>query len=365
MIVCKLLRRRFYRHKYALQVILSVLLLLCLHDESCPQHKELVVATKETPPFSMKTPDGAWSGISIALWREIAGELNLEFRFVETDLQGMLDGLKEGRFDAAVAALTITKEREKAFDFTHPFYITGLGIAIKQEQRSWVPVVRRFFSAAFLKVIFLLTAILLIFGLILWLLEKKRNPEQFSSSVKGIGEGFWWAAVTMTTVGYGDKAPKTIAGRIIATIWMFTAIIIISGFTASITSSLTVSQLGSVIKGPEDLPGHRVASIEGSTSERYLSSQRIASFNYATVEEGLRAVEKGEVDCMVYDAPVLKYHILKGKYHLSVVKRVFEQQLYAFGLVQDSLLREQVNRLLLEKTGLPWWKDTVYTYLGE
>lgn len=345
-------------------MIVFALLCLCFHHSAYAQQKTLLVATKEAPPFSMKTGDGIWSGISIALWKEIAGELDLTYRFVETDLQGMLDGLKEGRYDAAVAALTVSQERETVFDFTHPFYTTGLGIAVKKVQGTWTAVVKRFFSVTFLKVIFLLAAILLIFGLLLWLLEKRKNPDQFSNSVKGIGDGFWWAAVTMTTVGYGDKAPKTLAGRIIATIWMFTAIIIISSFTASITTSLTVSQLGSPIKGPEDLPGHRVASIKGSISERYLSSHRITYVNHANVEEGLKAVERGEVDCMVYDAPMLKYHIAKGKYNLSVLKIVFEQQFYAFGLMQNSPLRESINRVLLEKTGLPWWQDKLYQYMG-
>lgn len=362
-IILRFLLERVLGNKYSLTVLPIALILLCIHNSSYAQQKELLVATKEAPPFSIKRGDGTWSGISIALWKEIAGELDLKYRFVETDLKDMLDGLKEGRYDAAVAALTVTQDRETAFDFTHPFYITGLGIAVKQVPGSWTAVVRSFFSVAFLKVIILLAVILLIFGLLVWLLEKRNNPEQFSNSVKGIGDGFWWAAVTMTTVGYGDKAPRTLAGRIIATIWMFTAIIIISGFTASITSSLTVSQLGSAIKGPEDLPGHRVASIKGSTSERYLSSHRITYVNFANIDEGLKAVAGGEVDCMVYDAPMLKYHILKGTYHLSVVKRVFEQQLYAFGLVQNSILRENINRVLLEKTELPWWQDTMYQYM--
>ncbi len=345
-------------------IIASALLFLCLYSSADAQKKELLVATKEAPPFSMKAEDGHWTGISITLWKEIAEVLDLKYRFVETDLQGMLDGLKKGKYDMAVAALTVTQERETIFDFTHPFYTTGLGIAVKQSPGSWTAVVKRFFSVAFLKVIFLLAAILLIFGFLVWWFEKRTNPEQFSSSLKGIGDGFWWAAVTMTTVGYGDKAPKTPAGRILATVWMFTAIIIISGFTASITSSLTVSQLGSAIQGPEDLPNYRVASIKGSISERYLSSHRITYVNYANIEEGLNAVINGNVDCMVYDAPMLRYHISKGQYKLSVLKRVFEQQFYAFGLVQNSVLRERINQILLEKTGLPEWQNTLYGYLG-
>ena len=41
----------------------------------------------------MKNDEGAWTGISIDLWREIATELNLSFEFRETDLRGLLDGV--------------------------------------------------------------------------------------------------------------------------------------------------------------------------------------------------------------------------------------------------------------------------------
>jgi CubicO group peptidase (beta-lactamase class C family) len=49
----------------------------------------------------------------------------------------------------------------------------------------------------------------------------------------GIGIGIWWATVTMTTVGYGDKAPMTPGGRIVGLIWMFVGVITISGFTVT------------------------------------------------------------------------------------------------------------------------------------
>ena len=178
---------------------------------------------QRSPPFSMKPSDGQWTGLSIDLWRQIAAELNLQFEFRELALKQLLDGVSDGSLDAAVAAFTITPEREKKLDFTHAFYTTGLGIAVAVKAHNpWFSVARGFISFSFLKVVASLTLVLLGVGALVWWFEHKKNPQQFNgSAARGIGSGFWWSAVTMTTVGYGDKAPVTLAGRILGLIWMF------------------------------------------------------------------------------------------------------------------------------------------------
>src|SRR3974377_1951936 len=90
-----------------------------------PTQREVVVGTKETPPFAMKAADGSWSGISIDLWRRVADDLHLRYRFAEeANVQGLIDGVSNGKFDIAVAALTVTAARERVVDFTEPFYST-------------------------------------------------------------------------------------------------------------------------------------------------------------------------------------------------------------------------------------------------
>jgi voltage-gated potassium channel len=66
-------------------------------------------------------------------------------------------------------------------------------------------------------------------GLLVTLVDKK----DFSS----IGSGLWWAAQTVTTVGYGDKVPTNVAGRLVAVIVMLVGIGFLTVVTASITSS--------------------------------------------------------------------------------------------------------------------------------
>jgi voltage-gated potassium channel len=52
-----------------------------------------------------------------------------------------------------------------------------------------------------------------------------------------IGVGLWWAVQTVTTVGYGDVAPKNASGRIVGTIVMLEGTAFIAIVTAVITSS--------------------------------------------------------------------------------------------------------------------------------
>jgi len=171
--------------------------------------------------------------------------------------------------------------------------------------------------------------------------------------------------VTMTTVGYGDKAPVTPAGRLVALIWMFVSIIVISTFTAAITSSLTVSKLGTAVQGPQDLVNVRVGSIPNTTSAAYLVEARISFQQFSSAEEGLEALGRGKVDAFVYDAPVLRYLVNKDYPGiLTVLSQTFEKQNYGFALPHGSPLRESVNRVLLKKVRGSAWQDLLYRYLG-
>ncbi|XP_068747337.1 uncharacterized protein [Montipora capricornis] len=76
-------------------------------------------------------------------------------------------------------------------------------------------------------------------GVIIWLLEHKANKSQFSSSfTAGSPEGFWWAIVSLTTVGCGDKTPKTFLGRVYEIIWVLVGAIMMSLFTAFFTNAM-------------------------------------------------------------------------------------------------------------------------------
>ncbi len=60
---------------------------------------------------------------------------------------------------------------------------------------------------------------------------------------KNIGNSLWWTIVTMTTVGYGDMAPTTISGRLLAIIIMLSGIILVALITGTISSIFTTKRI--------------------------------------------------------------------------------------------------------------------------
>ncbi|KAA6186658.1 transporter substrate-binding domain-containing protein [Thiohalocapsa marina] len=327
-----------------------------------------LVATRHAPPFAIVDGHGNWSGISIDLWREIAEQLGLDYRFVDMGLTQMLDAIAEDQADVAAAALTITSEREQRVDFTHPFHTSGLGIAVHRHPGGEViTVLKGLVSAPFLGVLAGLSALLAAVGVLIWLAERRSNDQFQSDPVRGIGSGLWWSAVTMTTVGYGDKAPTTLLGRLIGIIWMFAGIIVISSFTAAIATSLTVGALHHRIKGLDDLYASRVATVGAdSTSARFLQEHSVRHRVVDTLPDALQQLAERQLDAVVYDIPMLRYQIAaQFPDQLQVLPQVLQRQDYGFALPQGSLAREAVNEVLLRTIRTEAdWSPVLEQYLG-
>jgi len=61
---------------------------------------------------------------------------------------------------------------------------------------------------------------------------------------RSIPHSFWWAIVTLTTVGYGDAVPITLGGRIFASLFILIGMISIAALTGLVASALTQIRKG-------------------------------------------------------------------------------------------------------------------------
>lgn len=351
--------------------VLCVALLLCAAEipaesRAQPADEPLRVLVRIAPPFVIEDGEGAYSGVSIDLWRAMAEQLQLRYAFEPAGLEDMLAEIAAGRAAVGVGATTVTAEREKALEFTHPFLSTGLAIAARGSGGSWTAALERLFSAEFARAAGALVLLLLIVGLVVWAFERRANPDEFASSPRsGLWSGFWFAAVSMTTVGYGDKAPRSVGGRIVALVWMFTSVIVISFFTAAIATALTVQTLAAGIDGPEDLMRVSVGAVANTTSSDWLRARDITPRTYDDPRAALRALASGDIDAVVHDEPILRWLLRKsGDDRITVLPRVIERQDYAFVLPPGDPRRESINHALLEEIEGDRFERSLEQYLG-
>jgi ABC-type amino acid transport substrate-binding protein len=255
---------------------------LASDKKAVPQ--KLLVGAMVAPPFAMKTADGRWEGLSIGLIEMITRDLGVEYEIVEyNNFPQVLEAVEKGKLNL-FTALAVTEPRETIVDFSHPFLTSGSAIAVPAVVSKpglfhfTGPFIDRFASLDFLLVIVLLVLISLAAGAMVWFFERRISSEMFpGKAVKGLWQGLWWAMVTMTTVGYGDKVPRTPGGRIVALIWMFSSIFLVASFTAAITASLTVGELSGKVHSINDLYNARVGSVADSASLNFLTRRGIAT----------------------------------------------------------------------------------------
>ena len=328
----------------------------------------LVVAVREAPPFVIDDGGGHWSGIAVELWEQVAEGLGRESRYRLMDLEDLLVAVEAGEVDAGLGALSITADRERRVDFSHPFYISGLGIAAATGNRGngWGATLRRLAGGPVAVAVGGVLAVLVVVGALIWLFERRLNDQFAGPSTAGIGQGLWWAAVTMTTVGYGDKAPVTLAGRLLGVLWMFASLFLVAAFTASITAALTVSQFDAPIRGVADLFDHRVGAVAGSTGSSYLEGLGVPHREFSSAGDGLTAMAEGRLDAFVQDRPILRYLVNNNRALASrivILPESYEPQRYGIALAPESHLREPVNRELLSAIEGNRWESLIERYL--
>lgn len=141
---------------------------------------------------------------------------------------------------------------------------------------------------------------------IVYFFEHRNNPDMYQN----YGDALWWSIVTVATVGYGDIVPKTELGRIFASLTILSGVILISLFTATISSVFVA---------------RKIKESQGLQDIDFTQHTLICGWN-AQVEDVLRIFDKFQSKQMqvvlVNDAPAERIESVINAYHNIDIKFV-------------------------------------------
>ncbi|EGK96607.1 AGAP000801-PB, partial [Anopheles gambiae str. PEST] len=375
------------------------------------QNKTLIVTTILSAPYCMRkdsaeklTGNSQFEGYAIDLIHEISKILGFNYTIrlapdgrygshnKETgEWDGMIKELLEQRADLAIADLTITFDREQVVDFTMPFMNLGISVLYRKPVKQ-PPNLFSFLSPLSLDVwIYMATAYLgvsvLLFILARFTPYEWENPHPCNSEPLFLENSFtllnslWFTIGSLMQQGC-DIAPKAVSTRMVAGMWWFFTLIMISSYTANLAAFLTVERMDSPIESAEDLAKQtkiKYGALRGgstaaffrdsnfSTYQRmwsFMESARPSVFTASNIE-GVERVVKGKGSyAFLMESTSIEY-VIERNCELTQVGGMLDSKGYGIAMPPNSPFRTAISGavLKLQEEGklhilkTRWWKE--------
>lgn len=309
---------------------------------------ELTVVMTELQPFVIDD-DGDADGFYAEIWDEVASEVGVDYEILWVEEFGdLLPALDDGRADVAVAPLAPTSEREAGYDFSSAVITSGPQLGFHERSIGDTSILLAVFSTEVLGILAVAIILLVLLAHAIWLVERKHpeNEDFHSSYLLGVWDGLWWAVVTVTTVGYGDKAPRSSRGRVVALVGMILSLFLVGAFVSQATAVLQQRRTQPPVTGLDDLDGQPVGVVAGTSFASFVAEQGVSTSEFASQQQLFEAVADGEIDLMV--ANPFAIQSIGPRYGVAPTGQVFYEEFETFGLVQGSVWREPINVALAD-----------------
>ncbi|XP_065064363.1 uncharacterized protein LOC135690672 isoform X2 [Rhopilema esculentum] len=275
----------------------------------------LTIWNYDLPPYVYTLQNGTLDGILPAILKifvrsccYICTPLKYQKPFTSID-QMMLNIYNQSHYQIL---MPVIGTKDAAFYLGKPYVklMNNPGVAYLQIDDSQEQMLDRLFHSLgdTLPLLAMIVLLTIEGGVIIWLLDARQNAEEFHPSfIKGSLEGCWWAYVSMTTVGYGDKSPRSFAGRAFGVLWITLGIVISGLLTASITSSLT----SATASGKTNLNRKNVGFLEKITygfEQNIIYREGGNATGYSNVSDLITSLSKRTIDGILMDRLILRYH---------------------------------------------------------
>ncbi|OYR14914.1 ABC transporter substrate-binding protein [Brucella thiophenivorans] len=112
----------------------SVASIIAALPAQAKEWKEIKIATEGAyPPFNFVAADGSLQGLDVDIANALCKAMDAKCTIIANDWDGMIPGLQTNKFDAVIASMSVTEERQKQVSFTDKYYSTPLSVAVPKD----------------------------------------------------------------------------------------------------------------------------------------------------------------------------------------------------------------------------------------
>ncbi|CAF93734.1 unnamed protein product, partial [Tetraodon nigroviridis] len=355
-------------------------------------NKTLIVTTILENPYVMRKDNyqdfqgnDQYEGFCVDMLREVADILKFSFKIKLVDdglygapepngsWTGMVGELINRKADLAVAAFTITSEREKVIDFSKPFMTLGISILYRVQlgrKPGYFSFLDPFSPAVWL---FMLLAYLAV-SCVLFLAARlspyewynphpclRENRDMLENQYT-LGNSLWFPVGGFMQQG-SEIMPRALSTRCVSGVWWAFTLIIISSYTANLAAFLTVQRMEVPIESPDDLADQtniEYGTIHGGSTMTFFMNSRYQTYqrmwNYMkskqpgvfvkSTEEGIARVVNSKY-AFLMESTMNEYH--RGlNCNLTQIGGLLDTKGYGIGMPLGSPFRDEITLAILQ-----------------
>ncbi|XP_003706416.2 glutamate receptor ionotropic, kainate 2 isoform X2 [Megachile rotundata] len=375
--------------------------------------KKFKITTKLGPPYVMEVTDSAtrgilieqkrYEGFCIDLIEEISKLLKFKYEFelvpdgnygsyVKETKQwnGLIRRLLDRDADLAICDLTITYERESAVDFTMPFMNLGISILYRKPEEK-EPDLFSFLSPLSTHVWIYMATAFLVVSVMLFLQARiapgewnnphpcNPDPEELENNFT-LKNSMWLTSGSIMQQG-SDILPAAPSIRMVAGMWWFFTLIMVSSYTANLAAFLTVDKMDTPIKGVEDLAKQtkiKYGAVDGGSTSAFFRDSNYSTYQrmWAAMmearpsvftksnDEGVERVLKKYDYAFLMESTTIEYR-MERNCDLDKVGGLIDNKGYGIALPRNSPYRTPISGaiLMLQEKGVlqdlkkKWWVE--------
>ena len=322
---------------------------------SAPGGRELTVGVSEGYPFAVFDKAGKPTGIAVDVWEKIAKTHQWTYKYTPygENVNNAVQAVADGKLDVLIGPISTTHKRMKIVDYTRPFFLNQLGLALKKSEGNTWQAMDQFLDLILSPFVLVLIAIWLVIGFTLWWVEKGNNSEVSKKFPQGVFDVLWLSIAGLLS---GDMLikPRTGLGKTLEISWLIVCLLFALSIAATFTSTLTVSLSGQsqTYHSVSQLKGLSFAAIQGRVSVDAIKKADATPVEVTDLTHALVLLERGKVQGVVEDYLILESFLKQhDNPHLFMSTVTLGNDEFAFVTPKGSLLRNTLDLGITEMQG--------------